>query len=115
MDAATDPGIEARLEALSREYASLAAARQPIDERMSQIRDAYRSLLDYGTSKHAGLTISIQHNVVFDPGRFAAAYPVMQYPQLYKSAPDMNAIRENLPPAELRSFHKEGAPKVVIT
>lgn len=110
------PETEARLEALAREYADLNARREPIENRMQEIRAEFRNLLDYGTSRHAGQTISIQHNPIFDEDAFRAAYPVGRYPHLYKQAPpDRAAIKENLAPAEVRAFHTEGAPKVVIT
>jgi hypothetical protein len=111
----SNPATEARLEELAKEWAYLAEQRRPIDERMEQIKAAYRALLQAGSSvKAAGLNISVQPNRTFDPAPFIQAYPVLQYPHLYKSTPDLNAIHENLPPATLRTFQKEGTPKVVI-
>jgi hypothetical protein len=106
--------IEARLEALSREYFSLNAAYQPIAERMDQIKAEYRALLDYGSYSYAGGTIRIDHNPQFDKTRFMAAYPPERYGYLYKQVPDTKAISENLVPAEVRSYHNEGTPKVSV-
>jgi hypothetical protein len=112
----TSPATEARLEELAREWSSLDAAREPIVNRMEQIKAEYRQLLETGRSvKYAGRTISVQRNATLDPAKFMAAYPVLKFPHLYKSAPDMNAIKETLPPAEVRNLQKEGAPKVVIS
>jgi hypothetical protein len=111
----SNPATEARLEELAREWSSLDAAKEPIEQRMEQIKAEYRQLLQTGASvKAAGRTVSIQRNPTFKPAEFMAAYPVLKFPHLYKSAPDMNAIKENLPPAEIKTFQAEGTPKVVI-
>lgn len=110
------PGAEARLEELAQEWSALDAAKQPILDRMEQIKAEYRSLLDVGRAvKYAGRSISIQRNATLDPAKFMEAYPVLQFPHLYKSAPDLGAIKENLPPAVVRDLQKEGTPKVVIS
>lgn len=110
-----NPAAEARLEQLAQEWSYLDEQREPIVTRMEQIKAEYRSLLQAGTTvKAGGRTISVQRNATFDPTLFRTAYPVMKFPHLYTSIPDTNAIKENLPPAELRNFQKEGAPKVVI-
>jgi hypothetical protein len=105
----------ARLEALSREYASLNAALYPIQQRMDQIKDEFRALLDYGNTQCAGQLISIQHNPRFDTAAFAAAYPPATHGHLYKYEPDRKAIRQNLSPADIHAFESEGTPKVVVT
>lgn len=111
----SNPATEVRLEELAKEWSYLAAQRDPIDARMEQIKNEYRTLLQVGSSaKAAGRTIMVQRNPTLDSAKFMAKYPVLQFPHLYKSAPDANAIKENLPPAELRSLQKEGTPKVVI-
>jgi hypothetical protein len=110
------PGKEARLEELAKEYSALDAQREPIIQRMEQIKAEYRQLLTVGSAlKLAGRNVSVQRNATMDAAKFMAKYPVLQYPHLYKSAPDANAIKENLPPAEIRTFQKEGQPKVVIS
>jgi predicted Zn-dependent protease len=109
------PATEARLEELAQEWTFLADKRQPIDERMEQIKAEYRQLLKQGTSvKAAGVTISVRRNATFDADAFRKAYPVMQNTQLYKSVPDHGAINKNLPPVEVQRFQKEGTPAVVI-
>lgn len=109
------PAAEARLDELAKEWSFLQDQRQPIDDRMEQIKNEYRQLLATGTTvKAAGRTISIQRNPTFDPAAFRAAYPVLKYPHLYTSVPDSGAIKENLSPATVRTFQKEGTPKVVI-
>lgn len=105
----------ARIEALAREYASLAAAATPIQERMDAIRAEWRTLLDFGSHPAAGLKIGVQPNRTFDPSRFAALYPAEQYPQFYKSVPDTKVIADQFPKAAAGAFQKEGAPKVVVT
>jgi hypothetical protein len=111
----SNPATEARLEELAKEWSYLADQREPIDTRMEQIKNEYRILLQVGSSvKAAGRTISVQRNPALDPAAFMTAYPVMKFPHLYKSAPDLNAIKENLSPAEVRRLQKEGTPKVVI-
>jgi hypothetical protein len=110
----SSPTTEVRLEQLAKEYASLDALREPINNRMEQIKAEWRILLDYGPHEIAGLMVSIQRNARFDPAAFQAAYPVMQHQGFYKHTPDMSAIEQVLPPIELRRFQKEGAPKVVV-
>lgn len=120
MSTASDPtqaatATEARLEELAREYSRLDAEREPITARMEAIKTEYRTLLAIGSSvKAGGRTITVSRNATFDPEAFRAAYPVMKYPHLYTSVPDTGAIRENVPPAVLRTFQKEGTPRVTI-
>lgn len=111
-----NPADEARLEALAREYADLTARREPLENRMQEIRAEFRALLDYGSSRHAGLTVSVQHNPGrFDAKSFAASYPKEKFPHLYRDEPDKDAIKEWLPPLVVKSFTlPEGQPKVVI-
>lgn len=111
----SNPATEARLEELAKEWSALDAQKEPLEQRMEQIKNEYRALLQVGaTVKAAGRTVSVQRNPTLDPAKFAATYPVMKFPHLYKSAPDLNAIKENLSPAEVRLLQKEGTPKVVI-
>lgn len=106
---------EARLEALSREYASLNAALYPIQQRMDQIKDEFRTLLGYGKVTCAGQLIRVEHNPRFDTAAFSATYPPATHGHLYNYVPDRKAIRENLSPAEIHAFETEGTPKVVVT
>jgi hypothetical protein len=81
---------------------------------MDEIKAEFRRLLDYGPHRHAGQTISIQHNPRFDKARFIATYPPARYGHLYRHEPDMKAIGEHLLPVEVRAFQAEGTPKVVV-
>ncbi len=109
-----DPATEARLEELAKEWVFLDEQREPINARMEAIKTEYRRLLGIGSVKAAGHTITVSPNRTFDPEAFRAAYPVMKFPHLYTSVPDTGAIRENVPPAVLRTFQKEGTPRVTI-
>lgn len=122
MSTVSDPtqnpnATEARLEQLAKEYSALDAEKEPIEQRMEQIKSEYRALLEVGaTVKAAGRTVSIQRNARFDPDKFRAAFPVLQFPHLWTTieVPNTEAIKESVPPAAMRNFQKEGTPKVVI-
>lgn len=100
-------------ENLVREYVSLEDRIAPDIARMEEIKKVLRDL-DYGTHNIAGLKVSIGHNTRLDAEAFAAKYPVLKYPHLYKSAPDSTAIKEHLAPAEIKSLSKEGEKRFGI-
>ena len=56
----------------------------------------------------------MQHNRRLNPGRFQQAFPVAQYPYLYKPAVDTTAIKEHLAPKALDAFYDEGRPVVRV-
>jgi hypothetical protein len=99
---------------LVREYALRQAEAAPILARMEEIKKTLRFDLPRGTHKIAGLSIGISPNNRFDAKAFEADYPIIQNHGLYKPMPDMDAIRENLAPAEIRKYTNEGDPRVTV-
>lgn len=114
-DQTTTPLDRDALDALGREFDALMQVAAATDARMAEIKRLWAAQLDFGPHIAADLKVSIQHNVTRDNKAFMAAYPFDEYPDFYKAVPDTDSITENLAPAELRKFQREGAPKVVIT
>lgn len=102
------------LDALSKEYAALASAKDPIEKRMEAIKAEFRSRLEYGTRQIAGLNIGIGKNPTFVEAKFRQHFPPLQFPHLYKNVPDRTAINDLARPVR-EAFFTEGAPKVVVT
>lgn len=98
---------------LAREYATLQDRVAPDLARIDEIKKLMRGL-DYGTHDVAGLKVSVARNSRLDAAAFAAKYPVLQHPGLYKSAPDSAAIKKNLAPAEIETLSVAGEPRVTI-
>ena len=104
---------DSHLQDLVREYADLQARTAPDLARMDEIKKHLRAL-DYGSHDIAGLKITVARNARLDAGAFAEKYPVLQYPHLYKSAPDSAAIKKHLAPVEVENLSNEGDPRVTI-
>lgn len=69
---------------------------------------------DYGNYDAGDWTLQLQHSRTLNGGRFAEAYPVTKFPELYKAVPDTAAIKEHIAPVALDAFYDEGRPKVVV-
>lgn len=102
-------------DALVAERAALKATAEQAVARIKDI-DAELVTLGYGTHPCAGLKVTIGHNRTLDRDAFTAAYPVKDHPALYKVTvtPDLDAVKQNIAPAALDAFYREGAPKVVV-
>lgn len=126
-------------ENLYAEAANLKAAREAIDERLDQIKAAFRAL-DYGTQtvhKEAEGKVTVGHNPVFNEARALVQYPydeeviedtiverdgkkviepVKTYPNrdLYKIALDRPAMKRLLIEDDYKALFDEGAKKITI-
>lgn len=100
-------------EDLVREYAMIENRIGPDIARLAEIKKCFRDLT-YGPHDFAGLKVSVGKNFRLDPETFSAKYPVMQYPHLYKSAPDSAAIKAELSPKEIEALSKEGEKRITV-
>ena len=98
---------------LIREYTHLQAKIAPELARIEEIKKILKGL-DYGSHEIAGCKVTIGRNARFNSKKFEEAYPVTQYPQYYKTAPDSAKVKDSLSPAELREYQTEGDPRVTI-
>lgn len=105
---------QAELAALGRERLQLMLAKASAEKRMKEIDDRLR-LLPFESHVAGPVKVSIQHNISRDDVAFRAAYPFEDFPEFYKAVPDTDSIKDQLAPAVIRRFQKEGAPKVVVS
>ena len=94
------------------------ARRELLKEQEAAIKDELSlinaRLATHGYGKHEvdGYTFTVQKNRRIDNARVEAAYPVLTFPQFYKPAVDLEALKQNLAPVELDAFYNEGAPVI---
>lgn len=98
---------------LIQEYTQIQDKIGPDLARVEEIKKILKGL-DYGSHEIAGCKVTIGRNARFNAKRFEAAYPVINNPGLYKTAPDTTSIKDALSPAELREYQDEGDPRVTI-
>lgn len=99
---------------LVREYLHLAEQVEPLQGRMDEIRKVLRADLPQGSHKIAGATVQVARNARMDMAAFAAQFPVLSNPGLYKAVPDPDAIKRQLAPMQIEALQVEGEPRLVI-
>lgn len=60
----------------------------------------------------AGFKVGVKQGSTFDPARFAADHPVDQYPSFYEAKPVLKAIKEELSPAQLKTYYNDSNPSL---
>lgn len=98
---------------LVHEYITLEYERAPIEARMNEIKKVLRDL-DYGSHQIAGATVSVSRNARLDSKKFADMFPIEQFPNLWKTAPDTTALRQTQPPAVVEALQSVGEPRITI-
>lgn len=84
-----------------------------IQAELEQIDDQIRAK-GVGTHEAGAWTVQVRANRRLDTARFEAAYPVAQYPHLYKRAINTEAAKHDIAASTLDEFYTEGRPAVVI-
>jgi hypothetical protein len=112
----TDTGDVVELEQLVVEYTKLGAELEHIAERRDTIKAILAARFAPGTTTPVG-----EHKVQVKSGtrrlntaRLAAAYPVVQHPDLYEPRISSAAVKQHLAPVALANFYDTGSPTVVI-
>lgn len=92
---------------------ALKEKQENIAEQIAQIDEQLR---EEGAGNHdAGeWTLQLQPNRTLNASRFIDAFPVAQYPHLFKAVPDTAAIKEHIAPVALGQYYDEGRLKVVV-
>ncbi len=80
---------------------------QLIDERL-------REAFDFGNNDAGEWTVQVQHNRRLNTAAIEAAFPVAQFPHLYRPAVDTAAVKENLAPVVLDQYYSEGTAKILV-
>lgn len=100
-------------EQLVLEAVKLQAEAEAIKERLDTIKTILVNQRGAGTHTIGAHKVQIRAGVRrLNSSRLTAAYPADQYPQLYKSAIDTNAIKNQFAPAALEDFYDTGSPVV---
>lgn len=104
------------LEQLVVEYTKLGAELEHIAERRDTIKAILAKKFAPGTTTPVG-----DHKVQVKSGtrrlntaRLAAAYPVVQHPNLYEPRISSASVKEHLAPVALTEFYDTGSPTVVV-
>lgn len=84
------------LEQLVLEYTKLAETKEHVEERQAQIRAVLASKLDVDTHELAGRKVIVSAPERLDSKKLERAFPAAAYPQLYKTAIDTRAVRDNI-------------------
>lgn len=105
----------ARLEQLVNERATLTGQRDTIVERIAELDAIIAGQLDKGTHQVGDhkVTVTIPERV--DPKKIEAAFPVIERPEFYKPALNLDAVKENLSPAALAEFKTAGRPQIRVS
>ena len=106
MQTLTIKEMVARRVEISEQLEQLEQEKQLIDDRLRE--------LGQGTHDAGDWSVSVRVNRRLDPKAFEEAYPVVSFPQLYRPAPNLDAIKENVAPAQLDKFYRDGKPSVVV-
>lgn len=100
-------------ENLAREYARLHADVTPALERMEEIKKELRTLT-LGKHNLAGLTVQLSPNNRLNKTAFANQYPILQYPQYYKTELNSDAIKKEFSPDQIAAMSTPGTPRLTI-
>ncbi len=103
-----------QLEKLAQEYAERTAAVSKETERIAEIKAIFLTL---GEGKHAAGTFRINikpGSKVLDSKKLTAAFPVTQFPHLYKGVIDTAAVKQHVAPADLDQYKRQNQPSVEV-
>ena len=111
---ATTPEQQADLDLrLVNEAVALQAQAEQIKERLDEIKVQLINRHKPGTHTIGDHKVQIRAGVRrLNSTRLAAAYPVEQFPQLYKASFDTAAVKNEFAPAALADYYDTGAPVV---
>lgn len=102
-----------RDEQLVLEAVKLQAEAEAIKERIDTIKAMLVASHGGGTHEIGAHKVQIREGVRrLSSTRLTKAYPADQFPQLYKSAIDTNAVKANFAPVALEDFYDVGSPVV---
>lgn len=104
------PEIEHK--ALIQEALELQEQITPLQERLDEIKDDLRILA--GVGRH-GEHLTISPSTRVDQEELSRAYPAKTHPYLYRLALDMTAVKDKLPPEQVKQYtHPYGKDRVSI-
>lgn len=102
-----------RTEQLVLEAVKLQAEAEAIKERLDTIKTILVTERGAGTHTIGAHKVQIRAGVRrLSSTRLTQAYPAEQYPTLYKTAIDTNAVKNQFAPAALEDFYDVGSPVV---
>lgn len=101
------------LEKLRKEYLRNQAELDRLTDMQNGIKQRMLDAIQAGKDIPEGVTPRAAVGRI-DNAKLANAYPVGQFPHLYKPAIDNAAIKEHIAPAELEQYKKYGEATVVI-
>lgn len=104
-----------RLEQLVIERAKLTNDRDALIERITELDSILVGYLPTGTHTLADHTLVITVPRRLDPNLLTAAYPVTQFPELYKPALDTASVKAHFAPVDLEQFKVDGRAQVRFT
>lgn len=117
--ATTDPGLEpavqASAEKLVQELASIDDQISKLNERRDEIKRTLGVLLPTGSRTVSGASVSITRPKRFNPGKFAAEYPIGQFWQCYDAKPSAAKVKAVLGADVYERFRVEAeTPTVTV-
>ncbi|MCL1800456.1 MAG: hypothetical protein FWG25_03710 [Promicromonosporaceae bacterium] len=104
-----------RQQALVQEWANLNQRITALEERRDQIKAALTETLPTGTTEIAGLKVSITRPNRLNNQAIEKAYPIHEYPDLYRASLDTASVRRFISPVILETEFTQPATKPTIT
>ncbi|WP_263121150.1 hypothetical protein [Cellulomonas sp. RIT-PI-Y] len=84
-------------------------------ERVEEIKATLRRRLGVGTHNTGAHSVQVRAGARrLNATRVAAAFPVVEHPELYKPTLDTAAVKAHIAPVALTEFQDEGTPTVVV-
>lgn len=117
----TTPAVELtpedllELDQLAAELVKRQAAIEADRERIDEIKATLRRRLPRGTHEVGSHQVLVKAPARrLNATRLAAAYPVVEHPELYKPVLDTTAVKHHLSPAALAEYQDAGTPTVEV-
>lgn len=84
-----------------------------IDEELSLINERLRQQ-PVGKYDAGDWTLVVSPNRTFKKEEFEQRFPVAQYPHFFKPTINLDAVKENFSPVELKAWYADGTPKTAV-
>lgn len=101
-----------RLEQLVLERTKLAADRKALDDRIHELDALLLPQLDNGKNTIGQFTVTVVEPATINKAAIETAFPVTDYPHLYKREVNLDACKQEFSPAALAQFKKPGTRRI---